>query len=597
MRRLEEAPSEIAGRYVIAGRIGSGGMGEVFRARDSVLGRTVAIKMLPFELAIQPGFVERFKAEAQAVARISHPNVVQVHDWGQENDTYYMVMEYIRGKNLRQVLSSAKRLHPRQAAQVTGQVLGALAAAHEKGVVHRDVKPENVVVATDGRVKVADFGIARAAESAALTGGMLGTVAYVAPEQARGDDVDARTDLYSTGCMLYELLTGSLPFEGDAAKVLQDHLNSRVPAPSVLVPEVGEGLDRIVLKATAPKPSDRYRSAADMRKDLGAVLASLPEAPPLSALTEEFTSEASPDNVETVIRQAPPRRKKGRRKWVIAAVLVAALVGGVWYIGPTQVPPLAGEPRAVAEERIAQAGLQARFADVFSDDVPMGEVVTSRPGAGSWTTRDGTVSVSVSAGPKLSDVPDVVGMDLEQARTAILENDLAIGKVDRQHSLQPVDHVLSQDPGPKQVKSGELVTLVVSDGPAILPLPDLSGKSADAAEALLREQGFTSERSAVFNAAAAGTVIGQSPPAGEPHQQGTQVTISVSRGPQPFQVPEVKGKPCSEAKGQLEGLGMRVVTQTSGGGEATCGANRVLEQDPLPQSQRTPGAEATLYVG
>ncbi len=597
MRRLEEAPSEVAGRYVIAGRIGSGGMGEVFRARDSVLGRTVALKMLPFELAIQTGFIERFKAEAQAVARISHPNVVQVHDWGRENDTYYMVMEYIRGKNLRQILASTKRLHPRQAAQVTGQVLGALGAAHEKGVIHRDVKPENVVVAIDGRVKVTDFGIARAAENAALTGGMLGTVAYVAPEQARGEQVDPRTDLYSTGCMLYELLTGSLPFEGNAAKVLQDHLNARVPAPSILAPEVGEALDRVVMKATAPLPADRYRSAAEMRKDLGSAIASLPEAPPLSALTDEFTSEASSDNIETVIPQAPVRRKRGWRKWAIAAVLVLALAGGVFYVGPTRVPSMAGESRAVAEERLNRVGLKAKYSDVFSDDVPAGEVITSRPGAGSWTRRGGSVAVSVSAGPKLSDVPDVVGMPLEQARAAILENDLAIGKVDRRHSIEPVDKVLSQDPTPKQVKSGELVTLVVSDGPAILPIPELNGRSVDAAEKLLRDQGFTPARSSVFNEAAAGTVVGQSPAAGQPHPQGTQVKISVSRGLQPFQVPEVKGKSCTEAKGQLEGLGMKVVAQTSGGGPASCGGNKVLEQDPLPQSQRKPGAEATLYVG
>ena len=596
--RHVEAPSEVAGRYVIAGRIGSGGMGDVFRARDSVLGRTIAIKMLPFDLAIQPGFVERFKAEAQAVARISHPNVVQVHDWGQENDTYYMVMEYVRGKNLRQILAHNKKLHPRQAAQVTGQVLGALSAAHEKGVIHRDVKPENVVVAIDGRVKVADFGIARAVESAALTGGMLGTVAYVAPEQARGEHVDPRTDLYSTGCMLYELLTGCLPFEGDAAKVLQDHLNSRVPKPSVLAPEVGEILDRVVTKSTAPLPADRYQSAAEMRKDLASAIAALPEAPPLANLTAEFTSEATPDNVETVVRQLPPKRKKKWKKWAVLAVVLMALAGGVFYLGPTQVPSLAGESRAVAEERLVQAGLKPTFAEVFSDDVPVGEVITSKPGAGSRTKRDGEVAVSISQGPKLSDVPNVVGMQLEQAKAAIIENDLAINpNIERRHTIEPLDKVLSQDPPPKQVKSGDLVTLVVSDGPAILPIPQLNGKSADGAEKELRDQSFVPVRQAVFNGAPTGTVVGQTPAAGEPHPQGTKVTISVSKGPQPFKVPDVKGKSCAEAKGALEALGMKVGAQTSGGGAATCGANKVLEQDPLSGSDRRPGSEATLYVG
>ncbi len=596
--RHVEAPSEVAGRYVIAGRIGSGGMGDVFRARDSVLGRTVAIKMLPFDLAIQPGFVERFKAEAQAVARISHPNVVQVHDWGQEGDTYYMVMEYVRGKNLRQILSNNSKLHPRHAAQLTGQVLGALAAAHEKGVIHRDVKPENVVVSTEGRVKVADFGIARAVESAALTGGMLGTVAYVAPEQARGERVDPRTDLYSAGCMLYELLTGSLPFEGDAAKVLQDHLNSRVPAPSLLAPEVGEILDRVVTRSTAPLAADRYQSAAEMRKDLASAVNSLPAAPPLATLTEEFTSEASPDNIQTLLRAAAPKQKRKWRIPVALAVVLAVLAGAFFYVGPTQVPPVAGEERAVAEQRIRQAGLQANFADVFSDEVPAGEVVDSRPGAGSWTKKDGTVAVSISQGPKLSDVPNVVGMQLEQAKQAIAENDLAINpNIERKNSIEPLDKVLSQDPPPKQVKSGELVTLLVSDGPAILPIPALNGKSGDAAQAELRELGFTPVSESVFNAAAAGTVVGQAPPAEEPHPQGTEVKISVSKGPQPFKVPDVKGKSCTDAKGALEALGLKVTAQTSGGGAATCGGNRVLEQDPLSGSDRRPGAEVTLYVG
>lgn len=595
MRRLE-APSEIADRYVIAGRIGSGGMGDVFRARDSVLGRTVAIKMLPFELAVQPGFVERFRAEAQAVAKISNAGVVQVHDWGQEGDSYYMVMEYVRGKNLRQILASHRRLSPKQAAQVTGQVLGALDAAHEQGVVHRDVKPENVMVSTEGRVKVADFGIARAVENASLTGGMMGTVAYVAPEQARGEKVDARTDLYSTGCMLYELLTGSLPFEGDAAKVLQDHLNSRVPAPSALVPEA-EVLDRVVRRATSPQADDRYQSAAEMRKDLASVMDSLPAAPPLSELTGEFTSESSSESLETVVQHAAPpkRRRRGRKILFALLFLLVAAAGGIFYVGPTQVPSVDGVPREVAEERIDQAGLKAIVTEVFSDEVPPNEVVSSSPGAGSWLLNGGSVAVSVSLGPKLSDIPNVVGMQLEEAQQAILDNDLTF-KVDRRHSIDPVDRVIAQDPEPKQVKSGDLVTLVASDGPAILPVPTLVGKGADAAEAELREMGFVPARASVFNSAAPGTVVGQVPAPDEPHPQGTEVNLQVSQGPQPFKVPDVKGKTCAAAKAQLEGIGMKVVTQTAGGTAAGCGENGVLEQDPLPDSERKPGAEATLYL-
>ncbi|MEX0791228.1 MAG: PASTA domain-containing protein, partial [Actinomycetota bacterium] len=221
-----------------------------------------------------------------------------------------------------------------------------------------------------------------------------------------------------------------------------------------------------------------------------------------------------------------------------------------------------------------------------------------RPGAGSWTRKDGSVAVTLSLGPMLSDVPNVVGMQLGQARAAIIENDLAISpNIERRNSIEPVDKVLSQDPPPKQVKSGELVTLVVSDGPAILPVPNLGGKTAEAAEKELRDLGFVPVTESVFNAAGSGTVIGQTPPAEEPHPQGTEVKVSVSKGPQPFKVPDVKGKSCADAKGALEALGMKVSAQTSGGGAATCGGNPVLEQDPLSGSDRRPGSEATLYVG
>jgi serine/threonine-protein kinase len=573
-------------------------MGDVLRARDSVLGRTVALKILPFELAIQPGFVERFRAEAQAVARISHANVVQVHDWGQENDSYYMVMEYVRGRNLRQILSSSSsgRLYPKQAAQVAGQVLGALSAAHAKGVVHRDVKPENVMVATDGRVKVADFGIARALERAAFTGGMLGTVAYVAPEQARGEPVDQRADLYSTGCMLYELLTGSLPFEGDAAKVLQEHLNGRVPAPSALVSSLSPELDRVVLKATAPLPEDRYQSALEMRKDLAAVMTGLPEAPPLSDLTGEFTSEVASESLATAVRHKRPRRKRKWLKWLLTLLLIGLAAGGVVVLEPTRVPSVLGMAETDAVKQLDQAGLKSRFQDIFSDTTP-GTVIDTKPPVGAWTRRGVVVAVDVSVGPKLSDVPAVVGMMEEQARQAILGVDLSVGSITRRNDREPLGKVLDQSPKPSTVRSGDPVSMVVSDGPAILDVPNLAGKPAAEAEKLLNELGFVPVSAQVFNAAPAGTVIIQLPPAGEKHPQGTQVAFQVSKGPEPFKMPDVKGKACSEVKAQLEGLGMKVVTQSAGGGEGSCGGNKVLEQDPLPQSTRKAGNEATLYVG
>lgn len=594
MRRLE-ATSQIGGRYLISGRIGSGGMGEVFRARDSDLGRTVALKMLPFELAIQRGFVERFRAEAQAAARISHPNVVQVYHSGQEGETNYIVMEYVRGKNLRQILAANQRLQPRQAAEVVRHVLKALEAAHDKGVIHRDVKPENILVSSEGSVKVTDFGIARALERAQLTAGMLGTVAYVAPEQARGEAVDPRTDLYSTGCMLYELVTGSLPFEGDAAKVLQDHLSKQVPAPSVLAPQAAP-LDGVVRRATALRPQDRYPSAAAMLQDLQAAMASLPQAPALSALTAELTSEVPAESVDTVIRQVlPPGKLTGWRRWILAALAVLVLAGGLVALGPTRVPSIAGVSREVAGQRIRRAGLQARFKQVFSESSP-GTVIGAKPSSGAWTRRGAGVAVTLSAGPRQSDVPPVVGLQLEQARRAIVAAGLTVGNIERRNDREPANRVLGQRPEPGRVRSGDPVSLVVSAGPAILEVPNLVGSLASEAAKILDGRGFGASLEPVFNPAAESTVVGQTPAAGQKLPQGTVIKLQVSRGPQPFQMPDVKGKACSETKAQLEALGMRVVAQSAGGAPGQCGANRVLEQDPLPQSSRRPGDEATLYV-
>lgn len=591
-----EAPTHLDGRYVIGGRLGSGGMGDVFKARDSVLGRTVAIKMLPFDLAIQPGFVDRFRAEAQAIAKISHPNVVQVHDWGQEGETYYMVMEYVRGKNLRQVLSAVGLLHPKQAAQVTGQVLGALSAAHDNGVIHRDVKPENVVVATDGRVKVMDFGIARALERSAVTAGLMGTVAYVAPEQARGEATDARADIYSTGCMLYELLTGTLPFEGDAATVLHQHLHGRVPAPSRLVPAAGSGLDRVVAKATAPGLDDRYRSAGAMRKELATVMGSLADAPPLTDLTSETTDETSDESMQTLIRQPELKRRRKIHPGLLIVLALAIIGAAVYAVGPTRVPDLTGQDVAGAEERIAGLGLESEVQMVFSD-AAVGSVVSTEPEGGSWTRRGEGVAIEVSQGPRQTDVPGVVGMQLDRAEEAILAQDLTLGEIVRQNSLEPVDKVLSQDPVPGRRRSGDPVSMVVSSGPAIVALPEVVNRPVAEAEKTLGDAGFIVAKRDIFHAAAPGTVVSQDPPATDELPQGTEVIIQVSRGPEPFAMPAVKGQPCSDAKAQLEGLGMTVTVQSAGGGPADCAGASVLEQDPLPESRRTAGDEATLYVG
>lgn len=592
MSKSAPAAEVIAGRYRVSGRIAAGGMGQVLRALDTVLGRTVAVKVLPFELASRPGFVERFRAEAQSAARLSHPNVVQVHDWGESGATYYMVMEYVRGSNLREILSVRRALVPRQACELMIQVLEALEAAHSRGLVHRDVKPENVMITIDGRVKVADFGLARALERATVTGGLLGTVAYVAPEQARGEQVDARADLYSAGCVLYELLTGSMPFEGDAAQVLYQHLNSRVPAPSDARPGIPADLDRIVLRATEPESKDRYPSAAEMRADIASSMSSLSETPPLSELAGELTAEVPAEILETMVPVERPKRRR-RWPWLIAVLFTAAAVVAGWTFFPVKVPVIVGLDVAAARQRLAAAGLDSEVRRAFSDERP-GTVISTEPGEGRRVIPGRTVVLTVSRGPAIAELIDLSGKTLDDAQKILGDAGFVLGEVTDKFDRTVKGTVIGQDPKPGKVRKGTPVNLIVSLGPEIVEVPAVTGKPFEEAKTLLGKSGLEASREDVFNDAASGTVVDQTPKAQEKVEKGSQVHLVVSKGPQPFAMPNVKGKTCSAAKAELESLELTVTINGKGG--AACGANKVLDQDPLPGATVRKGQEATLYV-
>jgi len=586
-----EARQAFGDRYVIIGRIGSGGMGEVLRARDRTLGRIVALKVLPVGMHLQPGVVERFRAEAQATARVSHPNVVQVHDWGEEDDAYYMVMEYVRGRTLRQILASGA-LEPAQACDAMAQVLAGLAAAHEKGLVHRDIKPENILVGVDGTVKVTDFGIARLAEAAGLTGSMMGTVAYAAPEQAKGAEIDGRTDLYSAGCVLFELLTGAMPYEGDAVSILHQHLSSRVPAPSLQEPGAAV-LDPVVVRATAPEARDRYTSASQMRQELLKAGASLPAAPPLADLTNEVTGEESSESMATAM--VGPKKKSPVLRRALIALFVAVLGAAGFYFRPAFVPDVTGLQQNVATKDLVKTRLTPVISKNFSD-APIGTVIKTVPGQGGFLLKDGKVKVVVSAGPELTDAPLVTGLDVNDAKIRLRSSGLLVGKVEERHDRQAAGIVLDQAPKPGRVRRSDPVNLVVSSGPEILALPDTSGKKYDEASATLTTLGFTVSRQDAFGETPAGQVISQTPPAGEKAMQGTDVHLVVSKGAQPVAMPDLKGKPCSEAQGALAAAGLTIKVTSSSGAGAACGANKVLAQDPLPSTQVRKGREATLYV-
>ncbi|MGH2733382.1 MAG: protein kinase domain-containing protein [Actinomycetota bacterium] len=584
----------VGGRYRIVSRIASGGMGTVFRARDSVLGRTVALKVLPAELALRPGFVERFRAEAQAAARLSHPNVVQVYDWGGSDSVYFMVMEHVRGRNVREILAGRVALEPRQAAEVILGVLAALDAAHERGLVHRDIKPENVLVTAGGAVKVTDFGIARLAEAGATSGELMGTVAYIAPEQIRGGAVDSRADLYSTGCLLHELVCGSPPFGGDVGRILHQHLTARVPPPSTEHPEAAP-LDRVVLKATDPDVAARYPGAAAMATDLKAALEDLPAAPPLAELVTELTSEVPLGTLDTLAVTPEVTTHPRRRRWplrVAAIVVIAAAVTG-YLLRPARVPEVSGLARAVAERRIVEARLGLAASRSVGSDAPPGEVVASRPAPGKLLARGSSVVLVVSRGPDLADVPRLGGLGRGEAEELIRGARLIVGEVREQHAPQPPGTVLDQEPEPGKVRAQTPVNLVVSAGPELAAVPDVAGKRFEEARAALRQAGFGALRAEVFHEAPVGTVVDQTPKPGTSLEKGDSVRLVVSKGARPFAMPDVGGKTCAEAKGLLESLGLAVSVQSRGRG---CSSNPVQGQDPLPGAMVRKGQEATLYV-
>ncbi|HEY2667494.1 MAG TPA: PASTA domain-containing protein, partial [Actinomycetota bacterium] len=568
----------IAGRYRVAARIGSGGMGEVFRARDQVLGRTVAVKVLPQELAARPGFVERFRAEAQAAARLSHPNAVQVYDWGSSDGSYFMVMEYVRGRTLREVVAARGRLQPAQAAAVLGQLLAALEAAHASGLVHRDVKPENVLLTAAGDVKVTDFGISRMMDAGMpgrqTSSDLLGTASYVSPEQIRGDPVDARTDLYAAGCVLYELLCGAPPFEGNVAHVLHEHLTGRVPAPSIEAPEAAP-LDAVVARSTETDPAARYPSAAAMRTALAEAAASLPEAPPLSELASELTSMVVTETQETMVAPLAGRR----RRWPLLVAVLLVLVAGAGAVMLRPVPTVTGLRQAEAVAKLRAARLHTRVGTAFDDSAPAGTVIRARPpfSVGPFGLRGSTVRLTVSRGPDLRQVPLVEGQTLAAARQALHAARLPDPVVSEDFNPAPKGTVVQQLPPPQAVRPGTPVTLKVSKGPEMVAVPAVvSGTAYSAASATLTAGGLSAVRQETYNDAPAETVLGQAPVAGTSVPKGSAVTLTVSVGPQPFAMPNVAGgATCAAAKAQLEALGLVVTVKSPSG---TCTTNPVLLQ-------------------
>ncbi|WP_369021014.1 Stk1 family PASTA domain-containing Ser/Thr kinase [Streptomyces californicus] len=590
------------GRYRIEARIAVGGMATVYRAVDTRLDRVLALKVMHPALATDVSFVERFIREAKSVARLAHPNVVAVFDQGAQGAYVYLAMEYVAGCTLRDVLRERGALQPRAALDILEPVLAALGAAHRAGFVHRDMKPENVLIGDDGRVKVADFGLVRAVGTATdTTNSLLGTVSYLAPEQIEHGSADTRSDVYACGVVLYEMLTGAKPHTGEnAAQVIYRHLNSDVPPPSAVVPGLPVALDSLVASATARNPEVRPHDAVLLLAETREARAGLTEAEldavPPQALSD--THDGADDRTSVIPRalpaddagtvhrtsrlETPPAVSAARRRpllrrgpfagphrtliLVLTAVLLTLGIGtGVWYINSgqfTQVPSLLGQTQQEAEQRIARAGLDLKGVErVFSDSVERGSVVRSVPASGNRIRGNGSVKLVVSRGPEIVRVPDVVGSSLADARRSLKKVGLVPGMVTKEFSEDVArGEVVRTDPRAGTDRNPDTaVALVVSKG-APIDVPDVTGLSVEDATAELEAEGLRAEvlPGRVHSTEVKGDIAEQSPGEGIEAAEGDTVELTVSKGPRMLDVPDVTGRDVDEARSTLEEAGFEV---------------------------------------
>ncbi|MGW1254199.1 Stk1 family PASTA domain-containing Ser/Thr kinase [Streptomyces sp. NPDC002513] len=594
------------GRYRVDARIATGGMATVYRALDSRLDRVLALKVMHPALAADASFVERFIREAKSVARLAHPNVVQVFDQGTDGSYVYLAMEYVAGCTLRDVLRERGALQPRAALDILEPVLAALGAAHRAGFVHRDMKPENVLIGDDGRVKVADFGLVRAVDTVThTTGAVLGTVSYLAPEQIEHGAADPRVDVYACGVVLYEMLTGAKPHGGDsAAQVLYRHLNEDVPPPSAAVPGLAIELDELVTAATARNPELRpYDAVALLGQVLdarSALTAEQLDAVPPGALATEHDNAGDRTSViprllpvrpahgdrggpgdpahdtavldRTSRLQMPPPGPAGRpaRPRRLLALVLAALVvfgggAGVWYINSgqfTKVPPLLAKTEAEARTRLKRAGLEAGpVRHAYSDTVRRGTVISTDPSAGERIRSHDAVALTLSDGPETVQVPDVKGDPLAGAQERLRKAGLVPGMVSQAFSQDvPKGSVIGTDPGAGTRRhGGSAIALTVSKGSPV-QVPDVTGSSLDDATANLQDAGLKvriadTQTTSEFDA---GQVARQSPGAGQEAGEGDTVTLTISKGREQVEVPDVVGDNVDDARRALEAAGFQV---------------------------------------
>ncbi|MGW2415766.1 Stk1 family PASTA domain-containing Ser/Thr kinase [Streptomyces tubercidicus] len=634
-----EEPRRLGGRYELGSVLGRGGMAEVYLAHDTRLGRTVAVKTLRVDLARDPSFQARFRREAQSAASLNHPSIVAVYDTGEDYvdgvSIPYIVMEYVDGSTLRELLHSGRKLLPERSLEMTTGVLQALEYSHRAGIVHRDIKPANVMLTRTGQVKVMDFGIARAMGDAGMTmtqtAAVIGTAQYLSPEQAKGEQVDARSDLYSTGCLLYELLTVRPPFVGDSpVAVAYQHVREEPQKPSNFDPEITPEMDAIVLKALVKDPDYRYQSADEMRADIEAAL----DGQPVAAASAMGAGGYDQDQPTTMLRPQEPadqtsmlppmhadggyghddrgdrRRGGGQKKsntstilLVLAAVLVlvgAIFIGKAIFTnsksgGTVTVPNLVGKTREQAKDagrnadfEVSEGGRKA------CDNVKRGLITEQKPERGTKIGKGETVEFTLCTGAVKVTVPDVEDLSFEKAVERLKRKGFKNVRQVSQESERTPNTVLSQDPKAlSEAPKSKQIVLTVAQASPKRNVPDVKGQDFTAAQKQLEANGFKVSKSEqdVTDVNQVGKVLVQSPDGNTQAKEGATVTLTVGKAGAQTPVPQVVGQTVKDAKKLLQQAGFTNI-QFAGGSPQDDKA-RVASQDPQPQ---TPSDPATTTV-
>lgn len=545
----------LGNRYELLEQLGGGGMAIIYKGRDTLLNRLVTIKILRPEFTCDEDFVKRFRREAQAIASLSHANIVSIYDVGQEGEVHYLVMEYVEGDNLKNLIREQGALRADRAAEIARQISEALQHAHENNIVHRDVKPQNILITKGEKAKLTDFGIAREATTATLTqtDTIVGSVHYLSPEQARGETAGPRSDIYSLGIVLYEMVTGQLPFQGETPiGVALKHIQETPPPPSSLNPAVSPGLERVIARAMAKIPADRYTTAREMASDLGKITAAPAAEPRQEVPADEFATRVIPAVwTQPEAAQTGETRVRTRRRspwlWVSLVILGLFIAGGIgfWYylnVPEVKMPDVIGETQEDAEGMLRLQGIKhIQINKSAHPSVPQGQVISQDPEPETKIKVTRTVTLSVSLGPEWRDVPNVIGLPLSEAKIKINKNDLNVSDPvqERYSNDYPVGVVMDQDPkAGERWSKGDGVMLFVSKGPqpVVRQVPDLTGMTVDKASAELEKLKLkldSNQKKASSSDYFSGQVISQIPAKGTEVPENSLVQVTVSTGPGP----------------------------------------------------------------